>query len=166
MNKINCKSSLKKNIPVITIIFIIAVCFFVSIILYKVKDYGKRRTFIFPSVDAGNYIVETRYLEKNPVKSDISYYIDEMLLGSGIERTKLLFTAGTKNLSCFERSKVVYLNLSEDLLKMGDNVVDIEEGINLLAKNVFQNFSDINEIDIFIGNKFAYKKTKLKNLNE
>ena len=92
--------------------------------------------------------------------------MDELLLGSGTERTKLLFTSGTTSLSCFERSGILYLNLSDTLLKMGDNVVEIEEGVNLLARNVFQNFSEINEIDIFIGNKFAYKKQKLKKSNE
>ena len=160
------KQNLKRNSTIISIICVLLLSLILSIIIYSRKDYGKRRTFIFPSVDEGKYIVETRYLSKNPAKTDINYYVDELLLGSGIERTKLLFTAGTTSLSCFEREGILYVNLSELLLQMGDNVVEIEEGANLLAKNVFQNFSEINEIDIFIGNKFAYKKQKLKKSNE
>ncbi|MBO4859137.1 MAG: GerMN domain-containing protein [Treponema sp.] len=160
------KQNLKRNIIIISTICVLLLSLVLSLILYFQKDYGKRKTFIFPSVDEGKYIIETRYLSENPEKTAISYYVDELLLGSGTERTKLLFTSGTTSLSCFERSGILYLNLSDTLLKMGDNVVEIEEGVNLLAKNVFQNFSEINEIDIFIGNKFAYKKQKLKKSNE
>ena len=156
------KENLKKNIFIISIISVLFLSLVLSLIIYAQKNYGKRKTFIFPSVDEGKYIVETRYLAENPGKTAISYYVDELLLGSGTERTKLLFTSGTTSLSCFERSGVLYLNLSDTLLKMGDNVVEIEEGVNLLAKNIFQNFSEINEIDIFIGSKFAYKKEKIK----
>ena len=160
MNKLKSKS--KNTVFIISIIVVFLLSLVLSLILYARKDYGNRRTFIFPSVDEGKYIVETRYLTRNPEKSDINYYIDELLLGSGTERTKLLFTAGTSNLSCFERNGVLYLNLSDTLLKMGDNVIEIEDGADLLAKNVFQNFKEINEIDIFIGSKFAYKKQKIK----
>ena len=156
------KQNLKKNILIISISCVILLSLVLSLIIYSQKNYGKRKTFIFPSVDEGKYIVETRYLAQNPAKSDINYYVDELLLGSETERTKLLFTDGTTSLSCFERSGILYLNLSDTLLKMGENVVEIEEGVNLLAKNVFQNFSEINEIDIFIGSKFAYKKEKIK----
>lgn len=154
------KLFIKKQIPFFLIMIFILFFLFISIFTYVKKDYGKRRTFIFPSVDDGKYIVETRYLSENPNKSDISYYVDEILLGSGTERTKLLFTYGTKSLSCFERAGILYLNLSDLLIDMGQNVVNIEEGIDLLSENIFRNFNEINEIDIFVGNKFAYKKVK------
>lgn len=155
------KSFIKKQIPLFSIIIFLFLILFISIFTYVKKDYGKRRIFIFPSVDDGTYIVETRYLSENPLKSDVSYYVDEILLGSGTERTKLLFTAGTENLSCFERSGILYLNLSDVLIDMGQNVMKIEEGIDLLSENIFRNFKEINEIDIFVGNKFAYKKMKI-----
>ena len=106
------KQNLKKNILIISISCVILLSLVLSLIIYSQKNYGKRKTFIFPSVDEGKYIVETRYLAQNPAKSDINYYVDELLLGSETERTKLLFTDGTTSLSCFERSGILYLNLA------------------------------------------------------
>ena len=61
----------------------------------------------------------------NPTTKDyLNYFVDELVLGSSLERTKNLFTAGTKVLSCFERNDVVYIDLSADIINMGDNVLD------------------------------------------
>ena len=83
----------------------------------------------------GKYIIEYRALTQKPHQGEINLYIDEILLGSTVERTKYLFTPGTKVLSCFERNHVLYLNLSQDLLQMGEGVIEIREGIELLTKN-------------------------------
>lgn len=152
----------KNNKLLLTYIFIIftVLIFILSFIVYKSKNYGVRRTFVFPSVDAGQYVVETRYLSKSLVSSDISFYTDEILLGSSLERTKLLFTAGTKKLSCFERNGILYLNLSADLLKMGDNVIEINSGVDLLKQNISMNFPNIKKIEIFVDGKYAYENEK------
>ena len=111
--------------------------------------------FIFPSV-SGELIIEYRNLDKKPVQGEVQYFIDEVLLGSQLERTKKLFTYGTKVLSCFQREEQLYLDLSADLLQMGDNVIDIKEGFDILRLNITKNFSDIQKINFFVDGKYAY----------
>jgi len=147
----------KETRPYIIIISAIVLLFVISLISFAVKSQGKRRTFIFPSVDTGSYVVETRYLPAKPAQGNINLFIDELLLGSGVERTKMLFTPGTKVESCFLRKDILYLNLSDDLMQMGDGVLDIEDGVELLKKNVKHNFSRVKTIQIFVNGQFAFE---------
>lgn len=128
-----------------------------SLFVFLVRKDTVRRTFIFPSVDNGQFIIEYRNLNKEPVQGDVNLFIDELLLGSTIERTKSLFTPGTKVLSCFQRGEVLYLNLSSDLLNMGEDVIEIKEGMDLLEKNIKKNFSKIHEVLIFVNGKIAFE---------
>ena len=127
----------------------------VSLFFFFWKKNTVRRMFIFPSV-SGELIIEYRNLDKNPVQGEVQYFIDEVLLGSQLERTKKLFTYGTKVLSCFQREEQLYLDLSADLLQMGDNVIDIKEGFDILRLNITKNFSDIKTINFFVDGKYAY----------
>lgn len=136
---------------------LVLITFLVSLICYESNRSGLRRTFIFPSADEGKYVIEYRNLSKNAVQGDIQYFIDELLLGSSLERTKMLFKAGTAVESCFERKGVLYLNLSDKLLEMGNGVVDIKDGVKLLEDNVKRNFPRIDSIELFIGGKYAFE---------
>lgn len=138
-------------------IFIILFVFILSLVLFFIKSKGIQRTFIFPSIETGKLVVEKRNLPKNPVQGDINLFIDELLLGSGVERTKLLFTLGTKVESCFLRGDILYLNLSDDLIQMGNEVLDIQDGVLLLKKNIEKNFPKVKTIQIFIDGKFAFE---------
>ncbi|MCR5284836.1 MAG: GerMN domain-containing protein [Treponema sp.] len=152
------KIELKKEAKIhIVLLGILLVILLFSVITYSIKLKGNRRTFIFPSVENGKLIVETRYLQKNPQKDSITFFIDELLLGSGVERTKLLFTSGTRLESAFLRKDILYLNLSDDLMQMGDGVLDIEEGVELLKKNVRINFPKVKTIQIFVNGRFAFE---------
>ena len=148
----------KKNLAVYIISIITAGLFVFSFLCYLISRDTCRRTFIFPSADDGKYIIEYRNLTEKPHQGDIALYIDEILLGSTVERTRKLFSPGTKVLSCFERNHVLYLNLSKDLLQMGDGVVEIREGTELLKKNIMKNFSEIDSVEIFIEGKSAFEK--------
>ena len=90
----------------------------VSILLFFVKQNSKSYVFIFPSADDGSYIVERRNLSNNPAQGIIQLYVDELLLGSTVERTKLIFSSKTKVNSCFLRDNTLYLDLSDDLLSI------------------------------------------------
>ena len=148
----------RKNLPVFVISLVIIALFVVSFTFYIIMKDSHRRIFIFPSADNGKYIIEYRNLTEKPHQGDIQLYIEEILLGSTVERTKLLFNPGTKVISCFERNHVLYLNLSADLLSMGDGVVEIREGTELLKKNIMKNFSEIDSVEIFIEGKSAFEK--------
>ena len=147
-----------KSLPIFIISLIVIGLFVFSFMGYLVSQDSHRRIFIFPSAETGKYIVEYRNLKKKPHQGDIQLYVEEILLGSTVERTKMLFTPGTKVISCFERKHVLYLNLSNDLLMMGDGVVEIREGTELLIKNIKENFSEIDSVEIFIDGKSAFEK--------
>ena len=147
-----------KSLPIFIISLIVIGLIVFSFMGYLVSKDSHRRVFIFPSAEDGKYIIEYRDLTNKPHQGNIQLYIEEILLGSTVERTKLLFTPGTKVISCFERKHVLYLNLSNDLLSMGDGVVDIREGTELLKKNIKENFSEIDSVEIFIDGKSAFEK--------
>jgi hypothetical protein len=154
------KINIKKFIPYFAFLAVAAVLLITAASFYAVKGYGKRCVFIFPSVEEGKYVLETRYLKENPNKDYINFFLDELVLGSGLERTKYLFTPGTKILSCFERNQMLYLNLSADIIYMGHNVIQIKDGMELLKQNVYKNFPDIKEVQIFVDGNYAYEIEK------
>jgi len=135
----------------------ILIVFLFSFIFFLVNKNSNRRIFIFPSAEEGQYIVEYRNLAKESSQGDVGYFVDELLLGSTIERTKYIFTQGTKVLSCFQRENVLYINLSSDLLYMGEGVIDIKDGITLLKENIKKNFPSINKIEVFVDGKIAFE---------
>lgn len=147
----------KQYIAQLSIIFIFLITLLFSVLSYIIGKDSVRRTFIFPSADKGEYIVEYRNLTKEPIQGDVQLFIDELLLGSTIERTKSLFSSGTKVLSCFQRDQTLYLNLSSDILEMGEGVIEIRDGMDLLKKNIQKNFSKIHEIVIFVNGKIAFE---------
>ena len=151
------KIDFKKYIPFYIAIAASLVFFLISGIAYSKKNYGKKYLFIFPCVDEGKYVLETRYLRENPNKDSIAYFADELILGSGLERTKYLFTPGTRVNSCFERNKNVYIDLSADLIYMGHNVISIKEGIDLLQKNIKKNFAHVDNVIVTVDGKYAFE---------
>jgi len=181
-NKINTK-----YLPFYIIATLITIFFVLSLILFLTHGFGKRKVFIFPSVEQtkvktegqeiykAKYVLEYRNLKEykvlkdkkldkiaksaQPEKNDyyIRYYIDELLLGSGVERTKKLFAQGTKVNSCFVRDDVIYLDLSSDLLQPGNDTVNIDEGVVLLEKNIKKNFPGIKEVKLFVDGKMAFE---------
>lgn len=150
------KILIKKNIPYYIILGVIVVSLFLSIIFSLIKKEN-RRIFIFPSESNQEFVVERRLLTKEPVQGDIELYIDELLLGSTIERTKLIFSSGTKVKSCFLRDGVLYLNITDDLIRLDSNSMQIKEGIDLLKKNIMKNFSSVKSVELFINEQYAYE---------
>ncbi len=144
---------IKKSIliPFCSISAVLIISLVISIIAFNCKVPGTKRIFIFPSADSGEFVVEYRYLNKAPVQGIVNLYIDELLLGSGVERTRKLFSPNTKVISCFQRDGTLYLDLSEEILQKGTDVTDIQEGIDLLKLNVKKNFPRIREIILFVN---------------
>ena len=151
------KIDFKKYIPFYIAIVIAVLLLILSAGLYAKKNYGKKYVFMFPCVDEGKYVLETRYLKENPDKTALNYFADELVLGSGLERTKYLFTPGTKVISCFEREGVVYIDLSADIINMGHNVIQIRDAIELLKANIIKNFHDVKEVQVFVDGKYAFE---------
>lgn len=150
-------SDRQKRVPLI-LSGIIVFFFLFSLIFFFAGKSTVRRIFIFPSADNGRYVVEYKNLPRKPAVGAIACYVDEILLGSGVERTEKLFNQETKVLSCFERHGVLYLNLSPELLNMGSGVVEIKDGIEILKMNIFKNFRKIKKIELFVNSKLAYEQ--------
>ena len=55
----------------LSVFSLIIFLFLISSFIFLISNKKERRLFIFPSVDEGNYVVEYRYLEKNPVQGKI-----------------------------------------------------------------------------------------------
>lgn len=157
MQKFNFKEQFftKKYIYRFFFLIVLVLSLLVSLFFFFWEKNTVRRMFIFPSI-SGELVIEYRNLDKNPVQGEVQYFIDEVLLGSQLERTKKIFTFGTKVLSCFQRDDQLYLDLSSDLLQMVDYVIDIKEGFDILRLNITKNFSDIKTINFFVDGKYAY----------
>ena len=77
------KIELKKEAKIhIVLSGILLVILLFSVITYNIKLKGNRRTFIFPSVENGKLIVETRYLQKKPTVNGIPTPIHQGLQGA------------------------------------------------------------------------------------
>lgn len=159
----------KKNLSFYIISVLILVVFIISLFFY-IKGYKKRYVFIFPAVDEGQYVLENRYFQKyNKEITDLSAneyylnrYVDDLLLGSTLERTKLLFKLGTKAEECYLRGDILYLNLSKDLISVGNETVDIKTGVELLEQNIKKNFSKVKKIELFVDGKYAFENEKIE----
>lgn len=154
------KALLKKNLLIYIFAFVFVAVFATSLSLFFIKQNSKSYVFIFPSADDGTYIVERRNLSNDPAQGIIQLYVDELLLGSTVERTKLIFSSNTRVNSCFLRGNTLYLDLSDDLLSIEKSSFPINEGIELLRENILKNFSNINKIELFIGGKFVASMEK------
>ncbi|MBQ8776213.1 MAG: GerMN domain-containing protein [Treponema sp.] len=154
------KALLKKKLLIYILAFVFVAVFATSLSLFFIKQNSKSYVFIFPSADDGTYIVERRNLSNDPAQGVIQLYVDELLLGSTVERTKLIFSSNTRVNSCFLRGNTLYLDLSDDLLSIEKSSFPINEGIELLRENILKNFSNINKIELFIGGKFVASMEK------
>ncbi|MBO5118067.1 MAG: GerMN domain-containing protein [Treponema sp.] len=154
------KALLKKKLLIYIFAFVFVAVFATSLSLFFVKQKSKSYVFIFPSAENGSYIVERRNLSNDPAQGVIQLYVDELLLGSTVERTKLIFSSNTRVNSCFLRGNILYLDLSDDLLSIEKSSFPINEGIELLRENILKNFSNINKIELFIGGKFVASMEK------
>ena len=88
----------------------------------------------------GNIVQERDYGEQHEIKSGTKH-----------------FSPGTKVLSCFERNKIVYIDLSADIINMGHNVISIKDGVELLKENILKNFPHIQEVRVFVDGKYAFE---------
>ncbi len=154
------KKLIKKNLLLSILVSVFVVVLSVSLTMFFVKQNTKSFVFIFPSADNGSYIVERRNLSNDPAQGIIQLYVDELLLGSTVERTKLIFSSNTKVNSCFLRENTLYLDLSDDLLLIEKSSYPINDGIELLKENIMKNFSNIDKIELFIGEKFVASMEK------
>lgn len=136
----------------------IAAVFVVSLFAFLAKTHGRRYIFRFQSVDSGRNNVEWRLLPSKRGAQKVSLYVDELLLGPKTERSRPIFSPGTKATFCFERGKTLYVNLTPDLLQKSGNASDIMEGLEIFKMNIKGTFPKYKQVEIYIDKKGLYKE--------
>lgn len=119
------------------------------------SHFGRdRRVFLFPVSGSSKIQKEIRYLDSNPVQGKIQYYIDELILGPSVYRSRPIFTAGTKVEYCFIRDKTLYVGLSEQAVLQEGGSADMSRAVSLFKRNIRKNFTGIKSIELFIDGNF------------
>ena len=143
-------------------IIIASVLLLVSIVFYAIFYPGNRVTMIFESMDSNLYYCESRFMPINTVQGDLEFFVDELLLGPVMPRYRPLFANGTQTLSCFvDENDTLYINLNEKALLAGDKSSEPLMACNLLKKNIFKNFSNIKNIEIYIMGNLIDENNKI-----
>ncbi len=137
-----------------------ALLFLISTVLFIIQMEGHRRIFYFPVIGSERCASEIRIVSSDAPQGKICAYVDELLLGPTVRRSRPLFSAGTKTEFCFLRGKKLYLNLSKEALYMEGESAEINLGIKLLKENIKRNFPKISEIVLFIDGKILAEDKK------
>ncbi|WP_294430860.1 hypothetical protein [uncultured Treponema sp.] len=105
---------------------------------------------MFPVSGSDKNQTEIRYLNSKSAQSQVSYYVDELILGPSFYRGRPLFTPGTKVEYCFLRGDSLFVGLSSQAVLQENGAVDIEKGVSLFKENLMKNFGGIKNIELFI----------------
>ncbi len=144
------KTILKGVLPAVSVgVFCGALIF--SAIRLSFSHDKIRKVMYFPSFDTKSLCTEVRNVPRVNGKSTVESFLDELLLGATSYRYKNLFSSGTKVEFSFIRDRILYVGLSSEALAFHNDVVPLEEGVELLKKNVFKNFRGIDEVKVFAG---------------
>jgi hypothetical protein len=142
-----------RKIIVISAVIVIAVIAALAVI----SRPGDRRVFYFLSYDDDKLHTEVRFLPEESIQGSVNLFIDELLLGPLTNRYRILFSQGTRVLSCIQSGGTLYLDLSEEALFNIDPAPPVHTAVDILEKNIKQNFSSINSVEIFIAGKKVYE---------
>jgi hypothetical protein len=129
----------------------------IAVLLFLDSRPGDRRVFSFLSYDDDKIHTEVRFLPTESVQGSVRLYVDEILLGPLTNRYRLLFTQGTRVLSCIQSGSTLYLDLSEEALFNIDPAPPVQDAVEILEKSIKQNFSSISTVEIFINGKKVYE---------
>ena len=143
-------------------IIIAGVLLLTSIVFYAIFYPGNRVVMIFQSMDNNLNYCESRFMPKYTVQGKLGFFVDELLLGSVMPRYRPLFANGTKTLSCFvDENDTLYINLNEKALIAADKSSETLMACSLLKKNIFKNFSNIKNIEVYIMGNLITENNKI-----
>lgn len=126
----------------------------VSLFFFLISGTGTRKTFLFESEVTDSLSYEVRFLPKDSPHSGVRLYVEELLLGSMVPQVRPLFPAGTGVRSCFVRNNTLYLDLSAEAIQtQAGRPSETLVASELLRKNIFANFRNIDTIKLYIVGK-------------
>jgi hypothetical protein len=147
----------KRPVKQIVILAVIAIAVASVLFLTVSARPGDRRVFSFLSYDDDKMHTEVRFLPEESVQGSVRLYVDELLLGPQTNRYRILFTQGTRVLSCIQNGSTLYLDLSEEALFNVEPAPPVRTAVEILEKSIKRNFSSIKTVEIFINGKKAYE---------
>ena len=137
------------------ILIAVAGIFAISFVAWCFSSHTQRCVMFFQSSDLNNRLcLEERYLPESRQNS-VELFVDELLLGPMTAHCRYIFSPGTRAESCFVRGKVLYVNLSDDVLQQSGNASAIKDGTEIFRKNILDNFRNINRIEMFVDGKYV-----------
>jgi hypothetical protein len=138
-------------------VFLFCIAAAVIVVFSAACRQGDRRVFYFPSFDDDKIHTEVRYLPHESTQGDVRLFVDELLLGPLTNRYRILFSQGTRVLSCIQNGGTLYLDLSEEALFSIEPAPPIRSAVEILEKSIKKNFPSIKTVAIFIDNKRVYE---------
>jgi len=116
-----------------------------------------RRTFVFYAIDSGETTVEKRMLRRSESREqDITWYVEEALLGPVSPDSLPLFPRGTVLRSLLYRNGVVYADFSGDAVLPPREGGEVFHNFGTLRSGIKRNFPFVGEVRFFIDGKAAF----------
>jgi hypothetical protein len=116
-----------------------------------------RRTYVFYAIDSGETTVEKRMLRRSESREqDITWYVEEALLGPVSPDSLPLFPRGTALRSLLYRDGVVYADFSGDAALPPVEGGEVFRNFETLRAGVSRNFPSIGEVRFFIDGRAAF----------
>ncbi len=131
-------------------IVILFTIFIVSHVFYLFSGPKTRYTVEFPEIGTEDTVTEIRFLPRNPVQGKINAYVEEILLGPSVPRSRPLFSRGTKADFCFLREKTLYVGLNVQAVYQDAESEKFGRGKALFEKNIKKNFPSVKKIEFFV----------------
>lgn len=114
-----------------------------------------RHVFYFDSFDTNKVCTEVRYSVLSSKNYTVDKFISDLLLGPMTNRYKALFSTKTVLDFCIEKEGTLYVGLSSSSAEQTGEYSNRNYGIELLKKNITENFSGFDKIYIYIDGELA-----------
>ncbi len=150
----------KSSYYILTFLFLF---FFISMIAWIVKFPGVRRSFVFKASDSKKFRLETRFVPVITPQNKYCYYINELLEGPISEHCTKIFASGTTLINCFKKGDTLFVTLSKEVFHSDASTTDYNFQIELFKKNIYKNFPNIKNIELFIEGTSQFQAEMQKN---
>lgn len=124
---------------------------------YVLWQRTSRQSFTYPSYEKVGRKTEYRKAYVASYKSEIAAYVEELLLGPSVNRSRPLFSPEVRLDFCYLSGKTLYINIAGDVIACKHNAVPVMMGIKYLYSNIKRNFRGrIKDIVLFIDGNEVY----------
>ncbi len=128
--------------------------FLASLILFFADDQRwTRRVLFFPVLNAIQLAGEERLLlKKDSMEEDIESFVRDLILGPKQHGHLSVLPSSVTIESILLRQRILYLNLSEDILFRDSPIpLNLEEMLQAVANNILFNFPRVRDVFVFVG---------------